>query len=225
MKKNARHFWDKEYKTGSHLTLSDAPSEDLVKFTRWLIRQSGREFLNPTVSVLDLGCGNGRNLIYLAEQFGLRGVGYDSSHEAVATAKRRSGNLPITYEVRSVGKSLPLPDKSQTLVLDMMTSHFLSAKERELLGNEISRLLKPGGWLFWKTFLRDGDRHAERLLREYPTDESGSYIHPEFGATEHVFTEEEARTALNNRFIIHKITKSHNPDKRRSMSLYAKKAG
>ena len=221
------NFWNKEYKYGAHLAMSDNPSEDLVKFTRWLEREHGRKFLNPTVSILDLGCGNGRNLIYLAENYGMRGIGYDISSEAIAIAKKLSADLPIQYETRSIVKPLPVGEASQTFVLDMMTSHFLKADERKNLLAEIARVLKRGGWLFWKTFLLDEDLHAERLLRENPSGEAGSYIHPKIGASEHVSTPKEIIEALSEHFIIHKITKSHNHlgkgAKRRSMSIYAEK--
>ena len=72
-----QQFWNKEYRTGAHLQLSDEPAEDLMKFTRWVERQEGRRQLNVTGRVLDLGCGNGRNIIYLAQTYGVRGVGYD----------------------------------------------------------------------------------------------------------------------------------------------------
>src|SRR3989344_5210919 len=158
-----RKFWDNEYKTESHFALSESPSEDLEKFTRWLMRQYGKEQLNKTASVLDLGCGNGRNLIYLAENFGMKGIGYDNSGEAINQAKKNSDGLPIEYQTRTIAEKLPLADESQTLVLDMMTSHFLNASERSALQAEIFRVLRPKGWLFWKTFLRDEDINAERL--------------------------------------------------------------
>ncbi len=224
-------FWNKEYKGAKHLALSENPSEDLVKFTRWLMREHDREYLNPATSVVDLGCGNGRNLIYLARTFGMKGVGLDTSSEAISQAKIASAGLPIEYETQSIANPLPFTDESQTIVLDMMTSHFLRSEERERLRSEIARVLKPGGWLFWKTFLRDEDEHAERLLRENPADEKGSYIHPKIGLPEHVFTEREIETALSGsgQFIIQKIYKSHGhlrrglAFKRRSISVYAQK--
>ncbi|MDO8482245.1 MAG: class I SAM-dependent methyltransferase [bacterium] len=225
--KTGHEFWNKEYKGANHLALSDNPSEDLVKFTRWLERRVGLKFLNKTATVLDLGCGNGRNLLWLAENFGTRGIGYDISNEAVTLARQLGEGLPIEYQTRSIAKPLPLPDASQTLVLDMMTSHFLKSAERQNLLTEITRVLKPSGWLFWKTFLLDEDDHAKRMLRESPADEVGSYIHPKIGVAEHVFTEEEVTDALAPHFTIHKITKSHGhrgpSGKRRSMSIYAER--
>lgn len=227
-------FWDAEYKESgsnqSNLALSDNPSEDLIKFTRWLERDYGRVFLNPTVSVLDLGCGNGRNLIYMSESYGVHGTGYDISVEAISQAKKKSKDLQLTYEARSIAEPIPLPDASQTIVLDMMASHFLTHAKRKELHKEIFRVLKPGGWLFLKTFLLDEDEHAERLLKENPGEEAGSYIHPQIGVAEYVFTEDALVEELSEYFFVHKVTKSHRhlqkgkAFKRRSMSLYIQKA-
>ncbi len=228
-----QQFWNKEYKDAPHLTLSINPSEDLQKFTRYLEREYGRHYLNPIVSVIDLGCGNGRNLIFLSNTFGMRGVGYDISREAISQAKKNSEGLPLSYEVRSITEPLQVPNSSQTLVLDMMTSHFLinseEVKQRDLLQDEILRVLKPDGWLFFKTFLLDEDLNAKRLLKDNPAEEAGSYIHPEIGVAEHVFTEKEIVEFLSPHFIIHKILKSHRhlqngkAHKRRSISVYAQK--
>ncbi len=228
-KKIGNEFWNKEYGAPANFALSLNPSEDLQKFVRFLEREHGRVYLNPIASVLDLGCGNGRNLMYLAKNYNMRGVGYDISKEAIDQAKEASRDMRIEYDVRSVAEPLPLPDKSQTIVLDMMVSHVLNKNEREQLREETARVLKPGGWLFLKTFLRDEDRHAERLLREHPAEEMGSYVHPEIGVVEHVFTEDELREELEKNFFIHKVYTSHRhlirgkAAKRRSISIYAQR--
>jgi SAM-dependent methyltransferase len=223
------NFWDAEYRSGGHLTLSTKVSEDLEKFTRFLERESGRSVLNVTSSVADLGCGNGRNIIWLSEHFGVRGVGFDISGSAIAQAKKRAveEKLPLGFETRSIKPPIPLPDASENVVLDMMTSHFLNAKERMELIEEIYRILKPGGFLFYKTFLLDEDKHAYRLLKENPTDEEHTYIHPEIGVPEHVSTLEEIEETYGRRFTIHRVHKSHRHRgenaKRRSIVIYAEK--
>lgn len=229
-----KEFWNKEYQTSEHLALSMKVSEDLEKFTRWLEREHGREFLNPIAKVLDIGTGNGRNLIYLAESYGMRGVGFDISETAIAEAKINAEDLPIEFEVRSMTESLPSGDASVTLVLDMMTSHFLKKAEREALLAEIVRVLKPGGWLFFKSFLADEDLHVKRLLSENPADEAGAYIHPKIGVYEYAWTEDAAKEFFAPYFQIHKIVKSHKHInrgkigderawKRRTFSVYLQK--
>jgi len=225
-------FWNKTYarrRGAESFTLSTDPSEDLQKFIRFIEREHGRTFLNPSASVLDLGCGNGRNLLYLAREFGMRGVGYDISNEAIKQAQALGTGFKLEFSVRSIAQPIPLPDNSQTIVLDMMTSHFLRENERAALRAEILRVLRPDGWLFFKTFLLDEDEHARRLLKEHPADEAGSYIHPLIGALEHVSSEEEIEQSLKEHFTIHKMYASHRhirrgrAFKRRSISVYAEK--
>lgn len=224
-------FWDTEYTGGGHLKLSNAPAEDFLKFLRWLERDTGRTLLNPTNSAVDFGCGNGRHLIYLAETYGMRGLGYDISSAAIKIARLASQPYQLEFEARTIAGVFPkLPDTSQTLALDMMSSHFLSTTERKNLRNEIFRSLKPEGWLFMKTHLLDGDLHSRRLLAEAPAKEPGTYIHPVMGVPEHVYSEEELLTFLGEVFEIKKIYRSHKhvsrgkARKRRTISVYAQKA-
>jgi SAM-dependent methyltransferase len=222
-------FWDQEYTNPAHLKLSTAHSGDLAKFTRWLERQNNEIVLQSGASALDAGCGNGRNLIYLAEHFNMKGVGVDISSAAIAQARRASSNLPITYHVGSAGSPLPVPDASQSLVLDMMTSHFLDKDARLKLRDELHRALVPGGFLFMKTFLKDEDLHTARLLKDFPGTEAGSYIHPVMGVAEYVYSEDELVAFLSEKFIIRKIYRSHRhatkggAGKRRTIAIYAEK--
>ena len=233
---HGRNFWDREYTAGGHLKLSDEAGEDLIKFTRWYGRQKDVPLLDNTLTALDLGCGNGRHLFFLYEQFGVAGIGYDTAEAAIKQARTRAASqavgsrpLPLTFETRSIADPLPVDDTSLDLALDMMASHFLKAAERETLRDEIHRVLKPGGWLFMKTFLQDDDLHTKRLLKERPADEPGSYIHPVIGVPEHAYTEAELTDFLSERFLIHKVYRSHQHKsrgqarKRRTVSVYAEK--
>ncbi len=235
--KSSKHknkkFWDKEYNkrgAGHNLAVSTAPSSDLVKFLKWLDKhpESGVE-LGAGSFVYDIGCGNGRNLLYLAREFGMIGAGFDISDEAIAHAKSKADkhNLNLGFKVKALDGLIDMPDNSVDLALDMMVSHFLNARGRNSLRKEIARVLKPGGWLFYKTFLLDGDRNAKRMLKEYPSGEEGTYMHPKMSVAEHVSSEEEIRELYGEYFNLHKVLKSHNhlkngrANKRRSISVYA----
>ena len=60
MPRKKKDFWNREYNRASHLALSDTHAEDLEKFTRFLERKSGKQQLNVTTRLVDIGCGNGR---------------------------------------------------------------------------------------------------------------------------------------------------------------------
>ncbi len=232
-KKGNRHaaVWDREYQSAEHLKLSLEPGEDFLKGTRFIERRTGHTFLNPASLALDLGTGNGRHLVYLAEHYAMRGIGYDISPEAIKRARDLSGVLPIVYEVRSIaGDFSEVKDHSVSLALDLMVSHFLKKAEREHLRDEIVRILKSGGWIIFKSFLGEEDLHAKRLLRDNPADEEGAYIHPEFGVYEYVWEEETLREFFEPYFEIHKIEKSHRhldkqgrAAKRRTITAYMQK--
>lgn len=228
-----RDFWNREYQTAAHLALSTNPSEDLQKFTRFLERAEGYEHLNNRSLAVDLGCGNGRNLVYLAQEFGMRGLGYDISDEAIKQARHLSEGLPIEYETRSIeGDFADIKDDTVSIVLDMMTSHFLKADAREHLKHEIARMLRPGGWLFFKSFLGEGDLNVKRLLKEHPADEPNAYIHPTLGVYEYVWPDTDTvRAFFEPEFEVVKVEKSHRhldrqgrANKRRTVSAYLRSA-
>jgi SAM-dependent methyltransferase len=234
-RRHGQSFWEHEYTAGGHLKLSDDAGEDLIKFTRWHQRQKDVAPLGADQTALDLGCGNGRHLFFLYEKFGLSGIGYDTAPPALKHGQKRAAAFapnsppPITLEQRSIAEPLPLADESVDVALDMMASHFLNSAERGALRDEIHRVLKPGGWLFMKTFLQDGDLHTKRLLAEHPSNEPGTYIHPVIGVPEHAYTEAELTEFLKERFLIHKVYRSHQHQrhgqarKRRTVCVYAQK--
>lgn len=218
----AKDFWNKEYAKSNrsggnnpHLALSTVHAEDLEKFTRYLERNFGKKFLNVTTKVLDMGCGNGRNLIYLCSAFNVRGFGYDISDVGIREAKKEwalvatdAQKTSVEFQVLPLSEPIPLPDASVMVALDMMASHVLLKEERIRLRDEVLRVLKPEGWLFFKSFLLDDDSHAKRLLREKPAEEDGMYVHPEIGTPEYVWTEDALRDFFEPHFKIHKIEKS-----------------
>ena len=208
MSKGRKDFWNAQYKDPTHLALSDLPAEDLEKFCRFLERRSGRALLNVTTQAVDIGCGNGRNLKYLAETYGMRGLGYDTSKEAIERARSAAEEYPLKYIIQDLRKPIPLPDSSVTIALDMMASHILKKEERDALMFEVLRVLRPNGWLFFKTFILEDDANAARMLRDYPAPEEGMYIHPEMGHAEYVWTVKEIKRQFGDFFTIHKIEKS-----------------
>jgi ubiquinone/menaquinone biosynthesis C-methylase UbiE len=226
-----QQFWDNEYKTSEHLSLSTEPAEDLEKFTRWLDRNHEVITLSDGETVLDLGSGNGRNIIYLAKNFPIKGVGYDISGTATkqATERARSEHIDVEFITRSIAGKIDLADESCTLVLDMMTSHYLNQSERLLLRDEVFRVLKPGGFYFLKSFLLEGDLHVKRLFNNFPGKEKNSYIHPKIGVEEHVLSLSEIEECYESVFWLKRLYKSHKhmtqgrAFRRRTVALYFQK--
>ena len=94
-------FWNNEYKKGEkgekgeRFPLSDKPSEDLLAFCSFLEREHGKNVLNNYQVALDIGCGNGRNALHLAERYGMKVAGFDISKEGVWAAERRAEDMGV----------------------------------------------------------------------------------------------------------------------------------
>ena len=65
--KRLKEFWNKEYKDPGMFGLSDEASADLQKFCRWLTNEFGDDYFKQKMTVVDCGCGNGRNLLWMNE--------------------------------------------------------------------------------------------------------------------------------------------------------------
>jgi ubiquinone/menaquinone biosynthesis C-methylase UbiE len=228
-KSKKNQFWNNEYKEASHLQLSEDPAGDLLSFVKWVNRNAEWPAFNMGGFVLDIGCGNGRNIGNLCEQYHMKGLGFDISDTAIKMAKEKFVHLKSLHFIKqSMFEPVDLPAESVDVVLDMMVFHFLDDAKRQSYVKDKARVMKPFSWMLLKTFVLDNDQNAIRMIKDYPTPdkEHNSYMHPKFKALEHVFTEEELTELLSPYFKIHKMIKSYKhfkdgkPYKRRTVSVY-----
>ena len=107
-----------------------------------------RHLLPEQGSALDLACGRGANALWLAEQ-GLEVHAWDFSPVAIERlqAEASARGLDVHGEVRDV---VAQPPGTETFDL-IMVSHFL---ERSL-AQPLMAALKPGGRLFYQTFVKE----------------------------------------------------------------------
>lgn len=184
-----QHAWNKEYKEQVFLSNSDVPQLDVRKFWKWARKQG----LDSTqIRVLDLGSGTGKNAIYFSG-LGADVTAIEFAPEAMRIAKDNANNAgeKITFIQGSIGTDWPVPAGSFDIVLDVLASNSLSVTERQKYLSELIRVLKPGGIAFVKIPALEGDKHAERLLKDFPADEPNTYLMPQTGIVEHVASREE----------------------------------
>ncbi|MEM2916211.1 MAG: class I SAM-dependent methyltransferase [Candidatus Woesearchaeota archaeon] len=91
--------------------------------------------------ILDIGCGNARNLKPFMEK-GFKCYGIDSSKELIKIAKQRLPQAKLLY---ASATKLPFPDKSFDYVICLAVLHHLKPKDHEKALSEIKRVLKPAG--------------------------------------------------------------------------------
>ena len=105
---------------------------------------------------LDLGCGHGRNSVYLAKQgFGVEGI--DLSATALQWARDRAAEarVDVTWRNESVFDAQLAAD-SYALVHDSGCFHHIAPHRREQYVDLVVRALQPGGWFTLTTFRPEG---------------------------------------------------------------------
>ena len=101
---------------------------------------AGRAGITSGVSVMDLCCGIAGPGRFITRELGCTYLGVDFSSSALDIARERAGDLPCRFEVARIPPILPGPFDAVLLFETM-----LAFPEKELLLEEISRALRPGG--------------------------------------------------------------------------------
>lgn len=102
-------------------------------------------FLVAGSAVLDLGCGAGSNVLYLARS-GFEAHGVDLSPTAVSAARDRAREAALAIDVR-VGDALSLPYPRARFggAVDNGCFHTLPVRRRADYAREVARVVRPGG--------------------------------------------------------------------------------
>ncbi len=152
-------FWDLSYADGSYLEHWDPPEipKELVQLV-----ESGE--IPRASAVLDVGCGAGREALFMAEQ-GYRVTGLDSSREALRQARLNQKRLGIadTLAIDWILGSAFDPSvepSSVDLVLDRGCLHCVDHEGRPRYAKAIERVLRPGGKLFLREAREDDEEQG-----------------------------------------------------------------
>lgn len=135
--------WDEMYRSGEFRQHWDSrnPSPYLCAMVAAGVVSAGD-------TTLDIGCGAGRNAIFLASM-GCRSIGVDWSGTALQIARERSAEAGVTPEFHEASVfDLPLDDATIDFAVDNGCLHGITLDEWPLYAAELARVLKPGGaWL------------------------------------------------------------------------------
>lgn len=126
------------------------------------------KFLPPRSAVLDVGCGAGSNVLFLARE-GFESHGVDISPGAIRAANERARADGLAIDVR-VGDALHLgfPTAKFGGVTDNGCFHTLPIRRRPDYATEVARVLRPGGafvisWVAREHTGARGPRHRPSL--------------------------------------------------------------
>ncbi|MEO1299499.1 MAG: class I SAM-dependent methyltransferase [Cyanobacteria bacterium J06636_16] len=106
--------------------------------------QVTREYLQPSMNVLELGCGTGSTAIAHAPYVQhIQAIDFSSNMIAIAQAKAAAQNISnVTFEQASIDE-LSVPDRTYDAVLGLNVLHLLENKEAAIA--KVHNLLQPGG--------------------------------------------------------------------------------
>ncbi len=143
--------WDDNYRDGGFLRMWDYrhPTQELVATVAALGLPAGS-------AALDIGCGAGREAVFLAS-CGFRTTGVDLSPTALSIAADRANRAGVRVDWRTGNAlALPVPDASIDLATDRGCFHHIDDADRPQFVREVARVLKPGG-----RFLLRGCRRSD----------------------------------------------------------------
>ncbi|MEU0208864.1 class I SAM-dependent methyltransferase [Streptomyces canus] len=149
--------WEQAYQERDSDTLwQDEPIPFLAAADAELKRRGAGE-------VVDLGCGDGRNLAALAAA-GYRATGVDVSETALAKAERRLSSRELTARyVKADAMSLPLEAASADAMTCFDVFSHIARPEDAL--TEVARVLRPGGLFVVNVFTtQDSECGSGELL-------------------------------------------------------------
>ncbi|NQX61918.1 class I SAM-dependent methyltransferase [Paenibacillus qinlingensis] len=154
-------IWEKIY---SSQNWGKYPGEDLIRF---IARNFYQVHNRQTVRVLELGCGPGANLWFIARE-GFTVYGIDGSETAVELATKRLNNECHGWQgevITSDFKKLPYPDNFFHAVIDNESVCCNSYEDSKEIYKEASRVLIGNGKIFSRTFATTcwGDGTGEKV--------------------------------------------------------------
>ena len=126
----------------------ESPDESLVQWVDDGLVLPGK--------ALDLGCGNGRNSIFLARRgFAVEGVDYSQQAIGWADEHVRSAGVSVRLRCQSVF-DLECDAGSVDLVYDGGCFHHMPPHRRRTYVELVTTALKPGGWFGMTCFRPEG---------------------------------------------------------------------
>ena len=134
--------------------------------TRYRVWPTVKEFLDqilPDQSILEVGCGNGKNLIYLDTVKDK--VGCDICEKFVEMNQKAGIECVVAN-----GLDLPFPDNKFDYTLSVAVVHHFSTESRRLQAiNELVRVTKPGGQIFIEVWALEQPGGTKRSFTEQDT--------------------------------------------------------
>ncbi len=135
MSKEAVPFWEKAYQDFDTAAFSIEPNAAVTEFEHLMNRQS---------KVLDVGCGEGQNAIYLAQQGHLVDA-FDLSEHGIAKLKYRCEKSNAQVNAFAADLTTYQFEQNYDMIICFGTLHFVSKNEWKKFINNAKKYTNIGG--------------------------------------------------------------------------------
>jgi len=160
--------WDNAYKDSGNIW-GERPSELAIAMAKYL---RGHKTNDNMISILDIGCGYGRDALYFLGHFRCEILGIDGSEKAIDLAKKAAvsrKNMKFQCcDFTELGKD------SYDVVFISNLYQLLRRSEREELRRTVMKVIKPNGLLFLSTLSISDPEHYGKGAPF--SDESNSFM-------------------------------------------------
>ncbi len=145
--------------------------------------------------ILDIGCGTGRHLVYLARK-GFQMFGFDASQHAIDLAEQwlNEEGLSATMIQYRMEDRFPYEDMLFDAVVSIQVIHHNRIQDIQSTVAEIERVLRPQGYIFITVPILTGVAVSPEDDWDLREVEPSTYLPqkgPESGILHHYFSEEE----------------------------------
>jgi ubiquinone/menaquinone biosynthesis C-methylase UbiE len=150
--------WDKMFKEKGKVFTK--VQEDIPKIAKIFKKHKVKR-------ILDLGCGSGRHLVYLAKH-GFEVYGIDIAPEGIKIARKwlREEKLKANLKVGDIYKKLPYQNNFFDAIISMVTLHHNRIEKIRKLIKEIERILKSKGLIFITVTKKKTKEELKRIPKE-----------------------------------------------------------
>lgn len=215
-----RQVWEESFEEQiARSAYNTAPVEALIRNVSYYLRDRHPDGELSDLRFLEMGCGAGPNLLWLAAK-GIRVSGVDISPSALELANQTLasagfGDRGDEFVEASVA-DVPLEDESFDGILESCVFQHLPLQERRDAFGEVKRLLKPAG-LFVGNMIGDGhtiyQRKRDHELADDPgtlqLDEGNSKLHLSNIGLSHFFRKEEFADLLDGFDVIDPLLQTY----------------
>jgi SAM-dependent methyltransferase len=175
----AKHLWETSFAAQiAAQAYNTAPVEALVRTVAYYLRARYTAKEERQLHFLEMGCGAGPNLLWLAQR-GIRVSGIDISPTALALCRANLSHAGVDDRIGQLfegsATEVPFPNHSFDGVLEACVFQHLNRQERVQAFAEVARVLRPGG-VFVGYMLDQGHSTFQQEKSEQLPDDPGTLL-------------------------------------------------